>query len=197
MLENVSAVLARIQEIESRFASERPSGVVSVAPHAATVPDPPKTDKVQAFFPEYLIEAAKEAAKPASEPKTDFDGLIERVAAKHGVDPSLVKAVVKAESGFNPNAVSPTGAQGLMQLMPSTARALGVGDAFDPEQNVEGGVKYLRQQIDRFGDVRLALAAYNAGPGAVARYHGVPPYRETRNYVNRVLSLQGAFEPGG
>jgi len=117
-----------------------------------------------------------------------FRELVEEAARRHGLDPSLVHAVVQAESGYNPYATSPAGAQGLMQLMPATARALGVRDPYDPAQNVEAGARYLRGLLDRFGDVRLALAAYNAGPGAVQRYGGVPPYAETRAYVERVLA---------
>lgn len=116
-----------------------------------------------------------------------FDALIGRIAATHGMDPDLVHAVVKAESNYNPDCVSSAGARGLMQLMPATGRHLGVTDSFDPEQNLDGGVRYLKQQIERFGDLRLALAAYNAGPGAVTQYNGIPPYRETQAYVPRVI----------
>ena len=116
-----------------------------------------------------------------------FDRLIAREARRHGVSPALVKAVVKAESNFHPEAVSSHGALGLMQLMPDTADSLGVSDPFRPEENVWGGTRYLREMLDRFGDVRHALAAYNAGPSAVDRFGGVPPYPETREYVDRVL----------
>lgn len=119
----------------------------------------------------------------------EYEHLISITAAKYGVSPSLVKAVIQAESGYNPKAVSKAGASGLMQLMPGTAKHLNVADSFDPRQNVDGGVRYLKFLLDTFkGDVTLALAAYNAGLGKVARYGGVPPYEETRNYVNRVLA---------
>jgi len=109
-------------------------------------------------------------------------------ARRHSLDPDLVRAVVAVESGFRPDAVSPKGAQGLMQLMPYTARALGVKDTFDPAANLDGGTRYLRALIKRYdGDVTRALAAYNAGEGAVARHGGVPPYPETLAYVRRVL----------
>ncbi len=129
-----------------------------------------------------------------------FRTIIEGAARRYGVDPALVHAVVQAESGYDPYATSPAGAQGLMQLMPATARALGVRDPYDPVQNVMGGVRYLRGLLDRFGDVQLALAAYNAGPQAVQRYGGVPPYAETRAYVDRVLATWRrlrALESGG
>ena len=120
-----------------------------------------------------------------------FDDLIVEHARLNSIRASLVRAVIQVESGFNPRAVSPKGAMGLMQLMPETARTLGVANAFDPEQNVRGGVAYLRHLLDRYdGNEALALAAYNAGPTAVDRYgQSVPPYRETRNYVSRISEI--------
>ncbi len=126
----------------------------------------------------------------ASISATQFDALIEQASARYGVDPQLVKSVIKVESNFDPGAVSHAGAKGLMQLMDATAADLGVEDSFDVAQNINGGVAYLAQQLRRFdGDVRLALAAYNAGPGTVARYQDVPPIAETQTYVQRVLSF--------
>ena len=115
--------------------------------------------------------------------------MIDKVSKKHGVDEKLVRALVRQESGFNPNATSHCGAMGLMQLMPATAKGLGVTDAYNPVQNVEGGVKYLKSMLNKYnGNVILALAAYNAGPGAVDKYGTVPPYAETQNYVKSILA---------
>ena len=138
----------------------------------------------------YSNWGANEAAVPASgsRNKNSYDSLIIASALRHGVDPALMKAMMHTESGFNPNARSPVGAQGLMQLMPATARRFGVYNAWNPAENIEGAAKYLKFLQGRFGNIQHVIASYNAGEGNVAKYGGIPPFRETRDYVQRVLS---------
>jgi hypothetical protein len=129
-------------------------------------------------------------ASPGAIP-TAIPELVERTSRAHNVDPLLVDSLIRVESNYNPNAISPKGAQGLMQLMPPTARMLGVNDSFDPAENIEAGVKYLKYLQDLYKDDRLALAAYNAGPGAVDRFKQIPPYPETQKYVENVGKKYG------
>ena len=140
-----------------------------------------------------LVRSVVVSPRPAKAAPSaaDIGALIDQAARAHDVDPLLVHSMIKVESNFDPNAVSAKGAEGLMQLTPSTARMLGVGDSFDPGQNIEGGVKYLKYLQGLYKDDRLALAAYNAGPGAVEKYKWIPPYRETRNYVYQVGKRYG------
>jgi soluble lytic murein transglycosylase-like protein len=159
-------------------------------------------DKIQADEVPY-VEPEPDTPAPADANPVDADAdqpsldgtpyaeIIARAAEAHGVNPMLVSALIKVESGYRPRARSRKGAMGLMQLMPSTARAYQVRNPFDPKANIEAGIKHLKTLIDRFRGVELALAAYNAGPGAVEKFNGVPPYRETRSYVTRILSLAG------
>lgn len=150
----------------------------------------------QAALSEGTAKAAGTASfsdtlKNAASKTENLDDIFENASEKYGVDINLLKAVAKAESGFKSDAVSSCGAQGIMQLMPSTAASLGVSDSFDPEQNIDGGAKYLSGLLNKYGDTKLALAAYNAGSGNVDKYGGVPPFEETQNYVKRVLSYAG------
>jgi soluble lytic murein transglycosylase-like protein len=147
---------------------------------------------VRGYVPDEVLEELELAAAKAAVSATPGAEEIRRLAAdaarRHGLDPDLVMAVAAVESGFRPAAVSPKGARGVMQLMPGTARDLGVADPLDPAANLDGGTRYLRDLLARFdGDLPKALAAYNAGPGAVKRHQGVPPYKETQDYVQRVL----------
>lgn len=145
----------------------------------------PDGDGRYQFFGRFSAERLMRAVGPDGVAR-----LAERYAGQHGVDPRLVMAIIKVESGFDAKAVSSAGASGLMQLMPGTQRHLGVRDAFNPDENVEGGVRYFRSMLDRYGgNVSLALAAYNAGPANVDKYGGIPPFEETRNYVRKVLAL--------
>lgn len=153
---------------------------------------PTSIKKYKWFMPEYGQPASALAAISSGH---HYDDLINGASARWGVDPTLVKAVVKAESNFNPNAVSRAGAKGLMQLMPKTAILLGVKDVYDPKENISGGVRYLKKLLSSFNwDVSLAVAAYNAGEAAVRKYGTIPPYKETRQFVSRVLSYQKHYK---
>lgn len=137
-------------------------------------------------------DSAKNSSKSKLSAGAEMDAMFERAAEKYNVNVDLLKAIGKAESNFNAKAVSPAGAIGVMQLMPGTARSLGVSDPYDAQQNIMGGAKYISQMLDRYdGDVSLALAAYNAGPGNVDKYDGIPPFTETQNYVKRVTGYMG------
>jgi hypothetical protein len=161
-----------------------------------TVVDKIEPDEVPYIEPP--VEKAEETqVAPVQQDRPLLDGtpyaeIIASAAEAHGVDPLLVRALIQVESGYRPRARSRKGAMGLMQLMPSTAREYNVRHPFEPKANIEAGIKHLKTLIDRFGDdVGLALAAYNAGPGAVEKFNGIPPYRETRSYVSRILALAG------
>jgi soluble lytic murein transglycosylase-like protein len=168
---------------------------------APTAPAPAPTPAAPAASFAGALAAAQTSPSAAPVSGTGassaFDAQINAAAASNGIDPALLKGLVSQESGFNPNARSGAGAVGLTQLMPGTAASLGVTNPLDPTQSLQGGAKYLREQLDRFGgDEQLALAAYNAGPGAVQKYGGVPPYAETQNYVTSVMSKAAAFRGG-
>ena len=186
---SLATIDARVQQLQTMVAT------MTGAPTAA----PPAQPSSSSFAG--ALASAQTAATPATtsaatgtDSSTAFGAEIDAAAASNGIDPALLKGLVSQESGFDPNARSGAGALGLTQLMPGTASSLGVSNPLDPAQSLQGGAKYLRQQLDRFGgDERLALAAYNAGPGAVARYGGVPPYSETQNYVNSVMAKAAAY----
>jgi Transglycosylase SLT domain len=141
---------------------------------------------------EYLDKSKQNSFLPIGFTQRDVDAAIDKAAARHNVDANLVRALVKVESNFNPNAVSRKGAMGLMQLMPQTARQLNVSNPFNPDENVDAGVRHLKKLLESYGgDVKLSLAAYNAGAGAVARSSGIPHFAETQNYVQRITQLYG------
>ncbi|MEA2478323.1 MAG: hypothetical protein QOJ07_245 [Thermoleophilaceae bacterium] len=191
---SIDAATARVAELQSLIAAAN-----GAAPVATPTPAAPAGAGTGAGtnFNDVLAQATggqaagttATAATGATGPgaATPYAAEIDGAASKYGVDPALLRGLIRQESNFNPKAGSPAGAQGLCQLMPGTARALGCTNTWDPAQNIDAGARYLKQQLDRFGgDVPKALAAYNAGPGAVQRYGGVPPYAETQNYVRRV-----------
>ena len=159
--------------------------------------EPDEVPYIDPDAPKAQEPAPAVAAGAADEDGTSLDGtpygeIIAAASEAHGVNPMLVRALIQVESKFRPTARSRKGAMGLMQLMPSTAREYNVRNPFEPKANIEAGIKHLKTLIDRFGSsIELGLAAYNAGPGAVEKFNGVPPYRETRNYVTRILSLAG------
>jgi soluble lytic murein transglycosylase-like protein len=187
---SLSQVLVRIQELAPVVAPQAPR-------QQAAVQQQPTTSFAAALSQaqtEQSRQTAPAQATTDTSSASPYESEIDAAAAQNNLDPSLLASVIAQESGFDPNATSAAGAQGLMQLMPSTAASLGVTNPFDPTQSIDAGARYLRGQIDRFGgDVSLGLAAYNAGAGAVERYGGVPPYAETQNYVHEVLARAGSL----
>jgi soluble lytic murein transglycosylase-like protein len=199
---SVAAAVARVQELQA---------LVGGAPAAPVAPPAAARASSSSPFAAQLAGARAATATPAAAalpataptapvsagglaPGTPYAAEIQAAASRHGVDPALLAGLVRQESNFNPRAGSPAGAQGLTQLMPATARGLGVTDPLDPAQSLDGGARYLRQMLDKFGgDPTRALAAYNAGPGAVARFGGVPPYAETQNYVRQVQAYAAEY----
>ena len=182
---SLELALRRIRTIEHNFAELNDFARVGV---------PKKVENFQSVL-DTATENVKNAT-PANE--SMIDELIGEYSLKNELDKDLVKAIINQESGFQPNVTSKAGAMGLMQLMPGTAAGLGVKNAYDPEENIAGGTKYLKNLLSKYnGDTTKALAAYNAGPNAVAKYNGVPPYMETQNYVKNVLNTYQKYKTQG
>jgi soluble lytic murein transglycosylase-like protein len=200
---SIDAVMSRMAQIQSMFG---PGAAAPVAPPTTTTTSPTAFSSALASATTgtgFSSLAGDTTTTTAATPSTGTSTLpadvpyadeITTAAQANGVDPALLAGLIKQESGFNPNAGSGAGARGLTQLMPATAAGLGVTNVLDPVQSIEGGAKYLKQQLDAFGgNVTEALAAYNAGPGAVKRFGGVPPYAETQNYVRAVQANAASF----
>jgi soluble lytic murein transglycosylase-like protein len=195
---SVDAVIARVNELQIMIAGAQPApaatqtaSFASQLAGASSTLSPLAATGADATAASTALASTGVSELPADVP---YGAQITAAAKKYGIDPALLAGLVKQESGFKADAGSPAGARGLTQLMPSTAVGLGVTNVLDPVQSLEGGAKYLRAQLDAFGgDVTRALAAYNAGPGAVKRFGGVPPYAETQNYVRAVQANAAAY----
>lgn len=201
----IASIQMRMQQIQSKFGSSPVHNLQGMKPAAfgnMNVNQAGGMDSSGVTFEKLLATKMNEPERVESSATSnvkqqglstkasDYDGIVKEAATKYGVDEKFIKSIINQESGFNPNATSYVGAMGMMQLMPETAKDLGVRNAYDPKDNIMGGVKYIKQQLDRFGgDKRKALAAYNAGPGAVEKYGGIPPYSETQNYVKNIMGM--------
>lgn len=196
----ISSIQMRMQEIQSKFGSSpissMPAAYSNLQQAGMQAPGAASGVTFEKILASKMEETSSGAAASnvknltLSSKASDYDSIVNEASQKYGVDAKFIKAIIQQESGFNPNATSWCGAMGLMQLMPETAKGLGVKNGYDPSDNVMGGVKYIKEQLDRFnGDKKLALAAYNAGPGAVQKHGGIPPYKETQNYVKNIMGM--------
>lgn len=187
-MDGMNKILQRISNIEQRFGITA-QATVSTTSFAGALANVEKSESGKAVNSE---AATAQRRNSSTQSTADIAELIDKTAKRYGVDPKLALAVARTESNLSPDAVSSAGAVGVMQLMPETASSLGVRDITNPSENIDAGVRYLRQMLDTFdGNATYAVAAYNAGPQAVKDYQGIPPYAETRNYVKKVLSTWG------
>jgi len=195
------AATQRVQQLQTLIAQARQGGstagfaaalaAASAGPAAGQSAAPPQASAQSAALPAASAASTASAASAGSSP---YDATIAQVAAREGLDPAVLHGLIQQESGFDPSARSSAGALGLTQLMPSTAASLGVAEPLNPTQSIEGGARYLKEMLERFGgNTADALAAYNAGPGAVQQYGGVPPYAETQEYVSKVMANANAY----
>lgn len=209
IFDRISAINMRMQQLSCRFNSSNVSmtpssqGVTPAStqggPSSVSTSSNITFEQLMSTYQGAPVSGSSSASGPSKAPyqgsEKDFEGIIKDASKTHGVDEDLIRAVIKQESGFNPNAESYCGAMGMMQLMPETAKDLGVRNAWDARDNVMGGVKYLKSLLDRFdGNITKALAGYNAGPGAVEKHGGVPPYAETQNYVKNILGMYEEYK---
>jgi soluble lytic murein transglycosylase-like protein len=189
---SIDTAVARMSQIEALIAQASGNPAATQPATATSFQD--QLQQATATGQGQLSTASATAPAAGGAVDGQFSGLINSAAQKYGIDPALLKGLIRQESNFNPNAKSPAGAAGLCQLMPGTAASLGCTNPLDPAQAIDAGAKYLSQQLKAFGgDPRKALAAYNAGPGAVQRYGGVPPYAETQNYVRSVMQFADQY----
>ncbi len=189
---SIDSVRARISEIEGRVEGlmQRFQPPTGAAEATRTAPGVASGKSVQPFNVALAAQTGQMSIQPAGAFGPEIEALVHKYSAQNGLDPAVVRAVIRAESDGNPREVSNKGAMGLMQLMPEELRAYGVTNPFDPEQNIMGGTRQLAEKLKIFnGDLRLALAAYNAGTGRVKQYNGVPPYPETQNYVKKIMGM--------
>jgi soluble lytic murein transglycosylase-like protein len=192
---SVDTAVARVSQLEALIAA---AGAGSPSPAAATATSTSFDQQLTQATSAQTATSTTSTTADVGSGSVPYEQQIDAAAAQYGIDPAVLKGLIKQESGFNPDAGSPAGAQGLTQLMPGTASAMGVTNLHDPAQSIDGGAHYLKMQLDRFGgDYSKALAAYNAGPGAVQRYGGVPPYSETQNYVKNVLGFAQQYRQDG